>query len=122
MKTNDILNNIKFKKTYLDKSTLTSGNKYKITMTYNNKTISFIFNDNFENKSNLNDCLYCLILDSYSYEYNENDLRGFALEFGYEDFNEAKRVYNACKKQFERFNKLFTQEEREALKKHFENY
>ena len=121
MKTNNILNNIKFKKTYLEKSTLTSGNKYKITMTYNKKTISFIFNDNFENKSNLNDCLYCLIMDSYAFEYNES-IKDFMCEFGYTNESEAKRIYNACEKQFERFNKLFTQEERQLLKRHFDNY
>lgn len=120
--TNNILNKIKFAKTYIEKSTLTSGNKYKITLTYKNKKVWFYYNDNIYNKGGLNDCLYCLLLDSQSFEYNKDNLKGFALEFGYDDINEAKRVYNACKKQYERLNKLFNQEEIKQLEKYFENY
>jgi len=121
MKTNELLNQIKCKKTYLGKSTLTSGDKFKITLTHNKQTISFNFNDNYKNDSTKNDFIYCLLLDSFSYYYNDN-LNDFMNEYGYNDYNEAKRIYNACKKQNERLHKLFNIEEIEQLKKHFENY
>ena len=117
-----ILNKITYKKTYLHKSTLTSGNAYRITLNYKNNTIWFIYNDNIYNKSTLNDFIYCLLLDSQAYEINKGNVFEFMREFGYNDTHEAKRIYNACEKQSERLHKLFTNEEIQQLNKHFENY
>lgn len=119
-----LLDNLTFKKTYLKQSILTSGNTFLITIKNkrNNKKISFQFNDNYLNESNLKDILYCLKLDSESY-YFSSDFKNFCDEFGYnEDSKKALKIYNACKKQYERYNKLFNEEEKEELNQILEDY
>lgn len=119
----DILEKINYKKTFICKSNLTSGNKYRITLKYNNKKVWFYFNDNYYNKSTLKDFIYCLLLDANCYYYNENDFESFCLELGYDAFKpESKKIYKACQKQFERLNKLFNKDEVAQLEKEFENY
>jgi hypothetical protein len=117
----DILEKIKITKVYLGKSTQTSGNKYQIIINYNNIKTSMIFNDNYLNKSEKKDFICCLILDSMSFE-NSNSLNDFMREFGYENEKEAKKAYNGCMKQFNKYNKLFTKNEQEQLSKLLENY
>ena len=122
MKAKEILTNIKCIKKCLGKSDLTSGNKYRITLTYNNKTVWFIYNDNYMNKSDLKDILYCLILDATAYE-NAYNFADFCNEFGYDsDSMKAYKIYQACKKQLDRYNKLFTQEEKDFLQNLLQDY
>lgn len=117
----DILEKIKTTKTYLNKSKKTSGNKFKIKMTYKNKTIYFIFNDNYLNDSDKKDFLNALYMDSLSYEESQN-IYEFMRNFGYEEEKEANKIYNACKKQYEKFNKLFNLQEQQKISKILENY
>lgn len=122
MKTTNLLNTIEMKKTYICKSDLTSGNKYRITLKHNNKMVWFIYNDNYMNKSDLKDILYCLILDATAYE-NAYNFTDFCNEFGYDsDSMKAYKIYLACKKQLERYNKLFTQEEKDFLQNLLQDY
>lgn len=119
-----MLENIKCTKTYLDKSEMTSGNKYRITLTYNGNSIWFIFNDNYLNKSNKRDFVYCLLTDAQAYKYAEN-VNEFADEFGYDtydraDYSKVNKIYQACKKQYDRLCKLFTSTEAEILEKELE--
>ena len=109
-----MLESIKCTKSYIGKSEVTSGNTYRVTLTYNGKSVWFIFNDNYLNKSNKRDFVYCLLSDAQAYECAK-DVNGFMDEFCYTDYTEAKRIYNACKKQHERICKLFTSTETEIL-------
>ena len=117
----NILDLIKVSKKYLGKSNLTSGNKYEITLAYMNKQISFDYHDNYKNESNIKDFLYSLMLDTSSYE-NCGTIYEFAREFGYKDFKQATKIYNACKKQYEKLNKLFNKQEQEELQELLQDY
>lgn len=117
----ELLNTLKLKKTYLKKSDLTSGNASRITLTRNKKTVHFIYHDNFYNNSNINDFIYCLLLDAQAYEFSYN-FSDFCNEFGYDCDNKAYKIYLACKKQAERLHKLFNDNEIEDLKTAFEQY
>lgn len=121
-----LLNNIKANATYLGKSEMTSGNESRITMTYKGNKISFNYHDNHFNESDKEHWLYALMLDSQSYE-DSYDVEDFARNFGYDlftnqDLRKVTSIYNACKKQHERFMKLFNVEEQTEIKRIFENY
>lgn len=116
-----LLNEINTTKTYIGKSDLTSGNAYRVTLTRNGVKVGFVFNDNIYNESDKNDFVYSLLRDSQAYE-STRDLTDFMLDFGYDNIPQAKQVYNACKKQFDRLHKLFNNAEIKMLKKIFENY
>lgn len=110
-----MLEKIKCKKTYLKKSDLTSGNAYRITLSYNGKKCGFVFNDNYLNESNKDDFVYCLLSDSGCYE-NSRNFNDFCYMFGY-DNNSIKslNIYKACKKQYEKVKRLFTDKEVQQL-------
>ena len=46
---NSFIDKIHCRKTYLRKSTMTTGNAYLVTLTYKGKRCSFVFHDNFRN-------------------------------------------------------------------------
>lgn len=114
MTLNELLTKVKMIKKYVGKSHMCSGNEYKVVLSHKGKWVSFHYHDNFKNKSNIKDILYCLWLDATCYE-ESSDYCVFARMFGYDDMNEAKRIYNACKKQSERLHKLFSAEEIDIL-------
>ena len=119
-----MLENIKCTKSYLGKSEMTSGNAYRVTLTYNGNSIWFIFNDNYLNKSNKRDFVYSLLTDAQAYKYAEN-VNDFADEFGYDfydraDYSKVNKIYQACKKQYDRVCKLFTSTEAEILERELE--
>ena len=110
-----LLNQIKCTKTYTGKSNMTSGNSYRITLTYKGRKCSFIFNDNYLNESGKKDLVQCLLMDAEAYN-NARDFEDFALEFGYNaDSIQAYKIYKACKKQAEKVSRLFTSKEIEQL-------
>lgn len=111
-----LLKRVKCKKTYLRKSDMTSGNAYRVTLSHNGETCSFIFNDNFENKSTKRDFLYCLYLDAMCYD-STRDVYAFANEYGYgyERMSEARKAYHACEDQYTRLHRLFNRAEIELL-------
>lgn len=110
------MKNLTIKKTYITKSNLTSGNTYRITMSKDNKTIWFLFHDNYMNESTNDDLLDALLQDASCYESYPN-LFDFLLAFGYGDYElaEGKKAYYGCKKQYKRMRKLFTTKELEEL-------
>ena len=111
----ELLSEIKATKTLLGKSKMTSGNAYRITLTHNGRRCSFVFNDNFKNASTLKDWLYALVADSDAY-VSCRDLYDFMQTYGYRDEREAKKAYNACAKNRERLNRLFTIAEETAIR------
>lgn len=111
---NSFFDKIHVKKTYLTKSDMCTGNKYRVTVSYNGKRCSFTFHDNYMNKSKKKELLYCLLLDAECYE-NSIDIYDFADAYGYKHTAEAEKAYAGCKRQYERLHKLFTDEEIELL-------
>ena len=105
----NILEKIKTTKTRLGKSEMTFGDKFKIKITYNGKSCDMTFHDNFENKSDKNDFIYSMLLDA------DVNLADFMANYGYENEKKAKAIYNACRIQARKVNKLFTEEEQEEL-------
>ena len=111
----NLLKQIKCKKSYLHKSHMTTGNAYRVTLTYKGKSCRFIFNDNYLNASKKKDFLYCLVLDANCYE-ESRDVCDFVYSFGYaDDYATGKKAFESCKKQSERARKLFNAEELELL-------
>ena len=83
---------------------------------YNNKKASFHFHDNYKNDSNKEDFIEALLNDAIAYE-SHSTIDGFMFEYGYEEPSKAKKVYDACKKQYNRLYKLFSKKEQEELLK-----
>ena len=117
----NILNKIQTKKEYQGKSTLTSGNKYLVTIIYNGKQIQVDFNDNYLNKSGKKDFIFALLLDANAFDTTKNAI-DFMEEFGYTEPQQAKEVYNACKESAKKLHYLFTKKEIEQLQQLFEDY
>ena len=107
---NELLNQIRTMKIYKGKSSMTSGDKWLVTLTYKGKWCKFIFNDNFENKSGKEMFLYCLVHDALAYD-NARDWYDFMHEFGYADEKEAKHAYYGCEMQSHRLHRLFSTDE-----------
>lgn len=117
----DILDKIKTTKSRLGKSEMTSGDKFKVKISYNGKSCYMVFNDNFENKSDKKDFIYSLWLDADAW-INSKNLADFMSEFGYDDKKQASKIYNACEKQAQKFNKLFTQKEQNEIRELLADY
>lgn len=111
-----LLSRIDYTRKFVRSSRMTSGNEYKIILSYNGHWASFVFHDNCENKSTLVDWLYCLILDMDAYEFC-HDVDEFAREYGYEpsEYVKASKAYLACKKTAEKLHRLFTNDELDIL-------
>ena len=92
--------------------------KYYCKLRRGNKTYSFPFYDSVANyeegkRPTKYDVLACL--DTYDYI---NGIEDFALEFGYnlyDNYKETEKIYKACMKQSEKLHGLFTDEELEML-------
>lgn len=89
--------------------------KYQITLTRNKKQYRFTFYDSFNNwrqnkRPTRYDVLACVE------KYDPGDFEYFASEYGYEYVGDAcadkqvKKMYEACKKQYERLLNLFGEE------------
>lgn len=117
----NILDLIQVSKENKGKSEMTSGNKYEITMSYMGKQIVFDFNDNYLNKADKMDFLYALISDSQAYS-SCRDIDEFSKEFGYDKVSECIKAYNGCKEQFEKYNKLFTEQEQQEIENLLADY
>lgn len=71
------------------------------------------------------DCLYCLLSDASCYEC-ARDVDDFLTEFGYTDdlqsIRKGEKAFKACGRTAAALDRLFTEDEKAALEKHFENY
>ena len=117
----DILEKIKTNKIRLGKSEMTSGDKFKVKITYNGKSCYMVYHDNFKNKSDKKDFIYSLMLDADAYN-NTTNLYDFMTEYGYENEKQANKIYNACKRQSLKFDKLFTNDEQAEIQKLLADY
>ena len=115
------LNKIKCSRSYVGKSPMCSGNKYRVRMSYNGETISFYFHDNFKNESGKKDYLYSLLVDMCAYG-STDDVYEFMREFGYSDYEEAQRIRNACKRNGDKVHKLFNEREIDELTELLSDY
>lgn len=92
--------------------------KFDCMIKYNGKQFSFPYQCNIaHSKPNIKDCMDCLLLDASSYEQSQ-DILDFANEFGYdmyEDKAKVRKIYNACKKTYNRLNTIFTDVELNEL-------
>lgn len=115
-----LIEQIKSTKSNQGKSQMTSGNKYQVRLSYNGKSISMVFNDNYLNKSTTKDFLWALMIDAQSYENNPFYM-DFCKEFGYDDVYEckAKKAFKGCQNASIKIHKLFTEEEIEQLYNEF---
>ena len=90
--------------------------KYSCKLRRGRKTYTFPFFDSVANyeedkRPSKYDILACL--DTYDYI---NDIKDFALEFGYNIYDkETEKTYNACMRQSKKLHNLFTDEELEML-------
>lgn len=96
--------------------------RFNITLSYNQQSITFDYQCNTTmTEPTKKDCLYCLLMDSSSYEYCEN-IDDFASEFGYEKVSECIEAFNGCKKNYQKLHKLFNNDEIEVLRCLFNDY
>lgn len=100
-------------------------NIYSLTLKRDNKTSSFRFGDSVFNSQKGNkpkdyEIMYALVQDYYSY-YDYSNLSEFMSSFGYEDKEQARKIVNRLKKDFEKLNKLFTTEEMELIGKVYQD-
>lgn len=128
-----LLNSIKTKKEYIEKSSLTSGNTYKVTITYNKKSCTMKFHDNYRNESDKLDFVMCLLMDSECFE-SASSYEGFCQDFGYEPYEEkyyypyygknkkSYAIYKACERQYKKLHRLFNDEEIEELQEMLQDY
>lgn len=112
---------VRANKVCMGKSKQTSGNEYSVVLKYNGNSITMLFHDNYKNESGKDDFLYALLMDAFAYEDNQN-VEDFMLEFGYEDIEQATKIYKACEKQYNKLHRLFTEEEIEELQNEFEDF
>jgi hypothetical protein len=96
------------------KSKMCSGNEYKVTLTYGDKSYTFPFHTNYLDEKNDKEFLSCLFEDAFAYE-NSLDILDFKDEFGYEDNKECRRVYLACRDTSKRLHDLFNYQEFDDL-------
>ena len=114
---------VKVNKVCMGKSNKTSGNEYSVVLKYNGNSITILFHDNYRNETGKDEFLYALLMDAMLYEDCPNlaDFMG-ELGYGYEQKEEAKKVYKACERQYNKLHRLFTEEEIKELQNEFEDF
>lgn len=82
--------------------------KHRIVLVHDEKSVSFSFYNSafayarrqeYLNGKDMSEALDCIISDAIDY-YNATSADSFIREFGYEDYNEGKKVYKGCKDVF----------------------
>ena len=86
--------------------------KYQVTLTRQGKQYRFMFYDSFAHwRDNKRPSRYDVLASVEKYEL-PGSLKEFAAEYGYEfdedeSYKRLKKIYNACRKQYERLLDLF---------------
>lgn len=109
-----LLSMIKCTKTYIRKSSVCSGDEFRITLTYKSKKAVFSFHDNYFNESDKSDFIRCLLIDCLAFDYT-SDVYDFMREYGYNDMQVARFTYKMCEKQSKRVHRLFNDQELDIL-------
>lgn len=88
-------------------------------------TFDYQYNPSATHKPTKEDCLYCILSDASSVDYC-TDEADFLNEFGYIDNTESIRqglkAFKTCQRTAKAIDRLFTEEEKEALNEYFSNY
>ena len=96
---------------------------YTITMEVDDKMFKTTFHDSIYNysrgtgatKEMIDNAVYCIIMDSDSYKYNQN-LQDFVSEYGYDpEEPTGVSVFQACREVYEAISQMFTEAELEEL-------
>lgn len=102
--------------------------KCRIINKANNRRYTFDYqcNPSATHEPTIEDCLYCLLSDASSVDYCQDEA-DFLTEFGYIDGNadqirKGLKAFKTCQRTKKAIDRLFTDEEIEALQAHFENY
>ena len=96
-------------------------NKYRIYVRNAKGSTSFVFWDSVKNtqegiQTDKEEAFAAGIMDAGIFFSDPNMTEeDFKAEFGYEDDKRAKTAYRACKKAYERFSKMYTDEEFEVI-------
>lgn len=96
-------------------------NSYKATLKYNSNkfTINFFQGLGINNEPTIESVMNCLLLDSNCTDFDYDEFCG---NFGYELNSESKKVYNNCKAQTVKLNKMFTESEISEMAVILEDY
>ena len=102
--------------------------KCRIINPANNRRYTFDYqcNPSATHEPEKKDCLYCLLSDSSCVE-SCTDETDFLTEFGYIDggadqVRKGLKAYKACKRTAAAIDRIFTEDEKTALNKYYENY
>lgn len=88
-----------------------------------NKPMGVMFHDSISNGKKMKwsgedwlECLQCILLDAFAYEYNPDE-GDFLREFGYNEDNmaEGKRAYKLCRRTYEKLSKMVDLYELKAI-------
>ena len=111
-----MLEKIKMSKSCIRKSAMTSGNEYRVYLSYNGKKCSLSYHDNYLNKVEKSNVIYCLLMDAMAYESSMN-FDDFCNEFGYStgSITDTLKAYKGCKKNYDKVHRLFSESEIEIL-------
>ena len=95
--------------------------KYEIAIVVNDERRTFVYHDSIYNYVHgckdehlIENAVDAIISDAYAY-INNSSVMEFINEFGYEDYAKGQRVYDACKKSYEKLAALLSDEEIEEL-------
>jgi hypothetical protein len=120
-----LLSKIKIKSEYMGDSNKDGwkAHEYTVNIRYNDKSIRIKYFQGMAHDIDdikLDDALYALQNDA---QYGSMSFEEFCHEIGYDsDSISDNKIYKACVKNSERFNKLFNTDEQELLTIHFEDY
>lgn len=99
---------------------------YNVTLKQNSKSATFKYGQSIANsekgiKPKKSETIYALKSDS---EFTESagNYKGYLDEFGLEDDKNSRKTYKGLKSNNEKYNKIFTQNQREQLNKIYEDY
>ena len=99
--------------------------KFDCMIKYNGKQFKFPYQCNTKYmKPTAKDCIYAVIMDAYSFD-SCSDIFDFANEFGYDPYEDAKRVkkiYKACERAYNSLHRLFSDAELYKLEEETDFY
>ena len=92
---------------------------------YNGKQFKFPYQCNTAySMPNAKDCIYAILMDAMSFN-DASDILDFANEFGYDLYEDAKKVtkvYKACERAYNSLHRLFTDAELSELEEETDEF
>jgi len=120
----ELLNSIKMKYQYVDKSKETAGNRYKVTLSKGNHEMTFDYHTNMYDEVNLKEVLECLMIDNLTMQMmypNYWTVDCFRREFAYSEDHKTDKELKSIMKMIERnsvgLQRLFNAHELNLLAK-----